>query len=34
MIEYLNSLKPGDKITMKVLRAGQITELEGYAPAR
>lgn len=34
MIEYLNSLNPGDTITMKVLRAGQITELKTDAPAR
>lgn len=34
MIEYLNSLKPGDTITLKVLRAGEITELSGAAPAR
>ena len=32
MIEYLNSMKPGDTITIKVLRAGQITELK--APAQ
>jgi serine protease Do len=34
MIEYLNSVKPGDTITLKVLRAGAITELSGPAPAK
>jgi S1-C subfamily serine protease len=34
MIEYLNSVKPGDTISLKVLRAGQITELTGIAPPR
>ncbi|HKZ81145.1 MAG TPA: PDZ domain-containing protein, partial [Pyrinomonadaceae bacterium] len=34
MIEYLNSLKPGDPVTMKVLRAGQITELKTSVPLR
>lgn len=34
MIEYLNTVKPGDTISMKVLRAGQITELKGSVPAR
>jgi S1-C subfamily serine protease len=33
MIEYLNSAKPGDTISLKVLRAGQITELTGSVPA-
>jgi serine protease Do len=34
MIEYLNSLNPGDTITIKVLRAGQITELKASSPVR
>jgi S1-C subfamily serine protease len=34
MIDYLNAVKPGDTISMKVLRAGHITELTGSVPAR
>jgi S1-C subfamily serine protease len=33
MHDYLNSLNPGETIRVKVLRAGQITELKTYAPA-
>ena len=34
MIDSLNAVKPGDTISMKVLRAGHITELTGSVPAR
>jgi S1-C subfamily serine protease len=32
--DYLNNLKPGDTVTVRVLRAGQITELKTQVPAR
>jgi len=34
MINYLNQLHPGDKLTLRVLRAGQITALSTNMPAR
>jgi S1-C subfamily serine protease len=34
MIDYLNQRRAGDKITLRVLRAGQITELTGQVPPR
>jgi S1-C subfamily serine protease len=34
IIEYLNSANTGDTMTLKVLRAGQITELKGTVPPR
>ncbi len=34
MFDYLNSLRTGEIVTVKILRAGQVTELKGYVPAR
>lgn len=34
MIDYLNRLNPGDIVTVKVLRGGQIAELRTSVPAR
>jgi len=34
IFDYLNKLQPGDVVTVKVLRAGQIAELKTYIPAR
>lgn len=34
MIDYINSLQPGESISVKVLRGGQITELKSPVPAR
>ena len=34
IIDYLSAMKPGDEITVKVLRAGQITELKTLVPAK
>ena len=34
MVDYLNSLKAGDTITLKILRAGQVQELKTDMPPR
>jgi serine protease Do len=34
MIDYLNNLKTGDTVRVKVLRGGAVTELTTYAPVR
>ena len=34
VLEYLSNLKPGDVVTVKVLRAGQVTELKTNMPNR
>jgi serine protease Do len=34
VIEYLNNLQTGDKVTMKVLRTGAVTELTMFAPVK
>ena len=34
ILEYLSSLKTGETVAIKVLRAGQITELKTAMPAR
>lgn len=34
IIDYLNNLQTGQKVTMKVLRAGEVIELTTYAPVR
>jgi hypothetical protein len=34
ILEYLSNLKTGDVVTIKVLRAGQISELKTTLPAR
>jgi len=31
--DYLNNLRPGDTVTVRILRAGQITELKTYVPS-
>ena len=33
LLDYFNNLKPGDQVTVKILRAGQITELKSYVPS-
>ena len=32
--DHLNSLKPGDPVAVKVLRAGQVVELKAQVPSR
>jgi len=34
MIEYINNLQTGEKVTMRVLRAGEVTELTTLAPVK
>jgi len=34
IIDYINNLQTGEKVTMKVLRAGELTELNTLAPVR
>jgi len=32
IFNHLNALKPGDMVTVKVLRAGHVTELKSHVP--